>query len=80
MKVRFDNFEEIIQLAIKNELPFEAKLIIVGRISYAREMGELSHKEAKDLENMLGGRQQWQDAYEMALAGAVENDKYQLAS
>jgi thiazole synthase len=80
MKVRFDNFEEIIRTALKNKLSLEAKLIIVGRISYAREVGELTLKEAKELEDMLGGRSQWQDAYEVALAGATDSDKYQLAS
>jgi hypothetical protein len=80
MKKRFEDFKEIIELAQKNSFPIEAKLIIVGRISYASEIDELSLDEAKELENMLGGRNQWQDAFEMALSGAIDSSPYQMAS
>jgi hypothetical protein len=80
MKKRFEDFKEIIELAQKNSLPIEAKLIIVGRISYASEIDELSLDEAKELENMLGGRNQWQDAFEMALSGAIDSSPHQMAS
>jgi len=76
----FEDFKEIIDTGIKNSISRDAKLIIVGRISYAVERAELTLKEAEELENMLGGRSQWQDAYELAIAGATESDKYQLAS
>ncbi len=66
MKIRFDDFKEIIQLAIKNGLSLEAKLIIIGRISYASEIGELTINEAEELENMLGDQKEWQDAFQMA--------------
>jgi hypothetical protein len=78
MKVRFDDFKETIALALQNNMPLNAKLILVGRISYALECGELTLKEAKELEDMMGGRDQWQDAYEMALSGSVESSSYQM--
>jgi len=76
----FEDFKEIIDIAIKNSIDRDAKLIIVGRISYAVERAELTLKEAEELENMLGDPKQWQEAFQMAIAGARDNDKYQLAS
>lgn len=77
-KQRFEDFKEIVELALKNDAPREARLILVGRISYALEIGELSFTEAHALEDLLGGRQEWQTAYEMALSGATEESTYQL--
>lgn len=77
-QVRFNDFEEIIDVALKNKISRDAILILVGRISYALEMGELSFPEARQLEDKLGGRSQWQAAYEMALSGETEESPYQL--
>jgi thiazole synthase len=77
-QVRFNDFAEIIDIALQNQISRDAKLILVGRISYALELGELTFTEAQQLEDKLGGRQQWQEAYEIALSGATENSLYQL--
>jgi thiazole synthase len=77
-QVRLNDFAEIIDLALQNQISRDAKLILVGRISYALEIGELSFTEAHQLEEKLGGRQQWQEAYEIALSGETENSLYQL--
>jgi thiazole synthase len=77
-QVRSNDFAEIIDLALQNQISRDAKLILVGRISYALEIGELSFTEAHQLEEKLSGRQQWQEAYEIALSGETENSLYQL--
>jgi hypothetical protein len=77
-QIRFNDFAEIIDIAQQNKISRDAKLILVGRISYALELGELTFAEAQQLEDQLGGRQQWQEAYEMALSGETENSLYQL--
>ncbi len=77
-QVRFSDFAEIIDTALRNQISRDAKLILVGRISYALEIGELSFAESHQLEEKLGGRQQWQEAYEIALSGETENSRYQL--
>jgi hypothetical protein len=77
-QVRFNDFVEIIDVALQNQISRDAILILVGRISYALEIGELSFTEAHQLEDRLGGRQQWQDAYEMALSGETSSSLYQL--
>jgi hypothetical protein len=77
-QIRFNDFAEIIDIAQKNQISRDAKLILVGRISYALELGDLTFAEAQQLEDQLGGRQQWQEAYEMALSGETENSLYQL--
>lgn len=46
-QVRFNDFEEIIDVALKNNISRDAILILVGQISYALEMGELSFPEAR---------------------------------
>lgn len=66
-QLRFDAFKEIIDLAAQNDAPRDTRLILVGRISYAKEVGELSGIEALELETRLGGRIQWQAAYEFAI-------------
>jgi uncharacterized protein YciW len=77
-QIRFNDFEEIIDVALKNRISRDAILILVGRVSYALEMGELSFAEARQLEEKLGGRSQWKDAYEMALSGETEHRLHQL--
>jgi hypothetical protein len=77
-QIRFNDFEEIIDVALKNRISRDAILILVGRVSYALEMGELSFAEARQLEEKLGGRSQWKDAYEMALSGETEYSLHQL--
>ncbi|MEX0271073.1 hypothetical protein AB3R30_18205 [Leptolyngbyaceae cyanobacterium UHCC 1019] len=77
-KQRFEDFKEIVELALKNEAPRDARLILVGRISYALEVGELTFTEAHTLEDLLGGRSEWQDAYEIALSGATDHSLYHL--
>lgn len=79
-QVRFEDFKEIIDLALINQLPRDAKLILVGRISYALENGDLTFDEASKLENLMGGRKQWRDAYEMALSGSTESSSNQLTA
>jgi hypothetical protein len=77
-QIRFNDFAEIIDVALQNRISRDAILILVGRISYALEIGELSFAEAHQLEEKLGGRQQWKDAYEIALSGGGDNSLYQL--
>jgi hypothetical protein len=77
-QIRFTDFAQIIDVALQNHIDRDATLILVGRISYALEIGELSFTEAHQLEEKLGGRQQWQEAYEMALSGATDHSLYQL--
>jgi hypothetical protein len=68
-QVRFQDFEQVIDLAIANKLGHDAILILVGRLSYALEIGELTFSEMQVLEEKLGGRRQWQEAYDLALSG-----------
>ncbi len=77
-KQRFEDFKEIVELALKNEATRDARLILVGRISYALEVAELTFVEAHTLEDLLGGRMEWQDAYEIALSGATAQSVYHL--
>jgi hypothetical protein len=68
-QIRFNDFAEIIDVALQNRISRYSILILVGRISYALEIGELSFAEARQLEDNLGDRQQWKETYEMALSG-----------
>jgi hypothetical protein len=55
----YESLKEIVEMAIQNKATRDAILIIVGRISYAVERRELTLREARKLEDMLGGRSQW---------------------
>ncbi|HAT14675.1 MAG TPA: thiazole synthase, partial [Microcoleaceae bacterium UBA11344] len=65
----FNEFEEVIQTGLKNNMPRDAKLITVGQIIYAVTRDELTNKEGWRLEEMLGGRTQWEDALEYSIFG-----------
>ncbi|MEG4851881.1 thiazole synthase [Microcoleus sp. B5-D4] len=65
----FQEFEEIVNNGIKNNMPRDARLIIVGEILYAVTRDELTNKEGWLLENMLGGREEWEKGLEYAIFG-----------
>jgi len=65
----FQEFEEIVNSGIKNNMPRDARLIIVGEILYAVTKDELTNKEGWLLENMLGGREEWEKGLEYAIFG-----------
>ena len=72
MESTFKDFEEIIQQGLQNNMPHDAKLIILGQIIYAVTRDELSIEEGWQLEKMLGGREQWEQAIEYAIFGDVQ--------
>lgn len=72
MESKFKDFEEIIQQGLQNNMPRYAKLIILGHIIYAVTRNELSLEEGWQLEKMLGGREQWEQAIEYAILGDVQ--------
>lgn len=49
----FNSFKERIELGIKNNVPVESKLIMVGEIIYAAERRDLTPKQAQELEVLL---------------------------
>ena len=46
----FNNFKYTIELGLKNHMPLESKLIILGQIHYAMERRDLTIKEVEKLE------------------------------
>ncbi len=67
MKDAFNEFKEIIQTGLKNNMPRDAKLITVGQIIHAVTRDELTNKEGWLLEEMMGGRTEWEDALEFSI-------------
>ena len=53
MENLFNSFQERIDLGIKNNIPIEAKLIMLGEIIYAAERRDLTPKQARELEDLL---------------------------
>lgn len=49
----FDSFKERIMLGLKNRIPVESKLIMLGEIIYAAERRDLIPKQARELEELL---------------------------
>jgi hypothetical protein len=49
----FNSFKERIELGIKNNIPVESRLIMVGEIIYAAERRDLTPKQAQELEALL---------------------------
>ncbi len=49
----FNSFKERIELGIKNNMPVESRLIMVGEIIYAAERRDLTPLQARELEILL---------------------------
>jgi hypothetical protein len=49
----FSSFQERIELGIKNNIPVESRLIMLGEIFYATEREDLTPKQARELEALL---------------------------
>ena len=65
----FEEFKERIEEGLKNNMPRDAKLIILGQILYAVTRDELTNQEGSQLEEMLGGREQWKESLAYAIFG-----------
>ncbi len=53
MENLFNSFKERIELGIKNNIPVEARLIVLGELIYAAERKDLTPKQARELEALL---------------------------
>ncbi|MEG4287098.1 hypothetical protein QUB68_28740 [Microcoleus sp. A006_D1] len=53
MENLFNSFKERIELGIKNNIPVEARLIVLGELIYAAERKDLTPKQARELESLL---------------------------
>jgi thiazole synthase len=78
MAIVFDEFKELIEQGLHNNMPQEAKLIILGQILYAVTRDELTNQQGLQLEEMLGGREQWKDALSYAIFGKELEDEEHL--
>jgi thiazole synthase len=78
MAIVFDEFKELIEQGLHNNMPQEAKLIILGQILYAVTRDELTNQQGWQLEEMLGGREQWKDALSYAIFGNELEDEEHL--
>lgn len=74
METVFNDFEYTIKEGIKNQMPLESKLIIVGQMHYAMERGDLTIKEVEKLEKVLGvGIKNYRKEMEYAVFGYSED-------
>jgi thiazole synthase len=78
MAIVFEEFQELIERGLQNNMPQEAKLIILGQILYAVTRDELTNQEGWQLEELLGGREQWKDALSYAIFGNELEDEDHL--
>jgi thiazole synthase len=77
MAIVFEEFQELIERGLQNNMPQEAKLIILGQILYAVTRDELTNQEGWRLEELLGGREQRKDALSYAIFGnELEDEEY----
>jgi thiazole synthase len=74
METTFENFKDRIERSKINKIPRDAKLIILGQILYAVTRNELSEKQGWELEEMLGGREEWEDALAYAIFGEAKEN------
>lgn len=77
----FNNFEYTINLGLKNDMPIESKLIILGQIHYAMERGDITIKEVEKLEYLLGvGVKNYKREMEFAVFGYPDDNERSLSS
>jgi len=74
----FEEFKERIEQGLAHQMPRDAKLIILGQILYAVTRDELTNQQAWQLEELLGGREQWQDGLTDAVLGSDPEAQAQL--
>ena len=72
METAFDYFSVLIEKGLKNGMPRDAKLIILGEILYAVTRDELTNQQGLELEQMMGSRQEWDEALAYAIYGNSE--------
>ena len=73
MDIVFNNFKYTIELGVKNQMPLESKLILLGQIHYAMERRDLTIKEVEKLEDLLGiGLNNYQKEMEYAVFGELD--------
>lgn len=54
MESAFNSIKERVELGVRNNIPVESRLIMLGEILYAVGRGDLIPKQAHELENLLG--------------------------
>ena len=69
MDTIFEIFKERIKKGQINNMPRDAKLILLGQILYAVTRNELTNQEAWELEEMLGNREEWEEGLSYAIFG-----------
>jgi hypothetical protein len=68
----FKNFEATIKAGLENNIPTEAKLIILGKIEYAMLRDDLTINDAEKLEALLNiNRDNYREWLEMADFGDI---------
>jgi thiazole synthase len=65
----FEDFKQRIEAAVKRNMPRDAKLVVLGQISYAVIRDEITHRQADELKRMMGNPVEWEDAMEWAIFG-----------
>lgn len=74
MESVFNDFEYTIKEGLKNKMPLESKLILIGQMHYALERGDLIIKEVEKLEDLLGvGIKNYRKEMEYAVFGSLDN-------
>lgn len=68
----FEDLRETVESAVAHSADRDARLILVGQISYAVVAGDITPNQGEELEAKLGKREEWKDALEMALFGDVQ--------
>jgi len=70
----FSSYKELIETGLANNMPRDAKLVILGQLLNSVARGELGRQEAYELEDMMGGREQFSEALSFAIFGTAEQD------
>ena len=71
MESVFEDFKEKIESAVSKGMPRDAKLIVLGQISYAVIRNEITHRQAEELKQLMGNPDEWESAMEWAVFGDV---------
>jgi thiazole synthase len=71
MEVVFQGFKEQIEIGLQNNIPRDARLVIIGQLKYAAEREDLTSNEYFALKNMLGKPEEFQEATQLATFGEL---------
>ncbi len=75
MENYFEDLKDVIERGLENDMPRDARLILLGQVYYAFLRDELTYQQYNMLKGKLGDSSEWRRALNFAMSG--DDEEYQ---